>query len=81
MIELERSLNGGGGQSDAFDLYFLAMCHYRLGKDAHARACYERARDWQQKKAPTLLKDAKKSLEELKRFQTEAEEMLRPVVK
>jgi serine/threonine protein kinase/WD40 repeat protein len=83
--ELERSLKGGAGQADAFDLYFLAMCHHRLGDDMQARECFGRARHWHQNKGATVqpdlstLKDSNESLEELQRFRAEAEEVLRPI--
>jgi tetratricopeptide (TPR) repeat protein len=70
---LEKSLRGGAGQSDALDLYFLALCHHRLGDAAHARDCFERARAWHQRKASTLPKE---SAAELRRFQAEAEALL-----
>jgi Tfp pilus assembly protein PilF len=79
VTELKRSLKGGAAQADAFDLYFLAMCHHRLGDDTQARECFGRACRWHQEKAATLLKDSKESLEELQRFRTEAEEVLRPI--
>jgi hypothetical protein len=45
---LQQSLKVSAGQTDAFDLYFLALAHHRLGHDADARACLERALRWQQ---------------------------------
>jgi WD40 repeat protein len=43
---LERSLDGSNADTAGFDLFFLAMCHQRLGDAARARECYDRAVRW-----------------------------------
>jgi WD40 repeat protein/tRNA A-37 threonylcarbamoyl transferase component Bud32 len=45
---LQRSLKGGGGQLDALNLYFLALCHHRLGHSQKARDCFRQAAAWRQ---------------------------------
>jgi WD40 repeat protein len=45
--ELEKSQKDGRGQSEAYDLYFLALCHQRLGNAARARECFNQATRWQ----------------------------------
>ena len=43
---LGKSLEAGHGQYDAFDLFFLAMAHHRLGHREEARSALDRAIEW-----------------------------------
>jgi hypothetical protein len=70
---LERSLDAGKGQTDAFDLFFLAMCHHRLGDAARAKDCLECGRRWFQTRKDKL---PAAWVEELSAFQAEADAVL-----
>jgi tetratricopeptide (TPR) repeat protein len=69
---LEESLAASKGESDAFDLFFLAMTRRQLGQTARARAEYDRALRWRRDHsnlpAPWIA--------ELDAFQAEAEAVL-----
>jgi hypothetical protein len=70
---LQRSLREQAGQTEAFDLFFLAMCHHRLGEAAKAKACLERGKQWFRKRKGQL---PAAWLEELTAFQAEADAVL-----
>jgi WD40 repeat protein/Tfp pilus assembly protein PilF len=75
---LEASLKGGAGQYDAFDLYFLALCHHRLGDSSQAHHCLRRAQTWHKRRAAGL---DRQSAQELERFRVEAEAELGPATR
>lgn len=70
---LDKSLTMSRGSSDAFDLYFLAMCHHRLGDAGKAADCFERAQRWVKERQGKLSQDW---LVELKDFEAEAKKLL-----
>ncbi len=64
-LEKSITLRDGG---DAFDWFFLAMAHERLGHKDQARTWYGQAAAWMDEKQPKN--------DELRRFRTEAAELL-----
>ena len=70
---LEKSLAASKGESDAFDLFFLAMARHELGQFAQARADFDRAVRWR-REHPNLAQPGWS--EELDLFRAEAEEVL-----
>jgi tetratricopeptide (TPR) repeat protein len=70
---LEKSLAASKGESDAFDLFFLAMARYRLGRVAEARADFDRAVRWRGHH-PNLSQPGWS--QELDEFQAEAQDLL-----
>lgn len=73
---LEESLSASHGEYDAFDLYFLAMSHAKLGDATRAKAFFNRAERWvmQQMNLPA------KHVEELNEFKKEAKDVLNPEI-
>jgi serine/threonine protein kinase/WD40 repeat protein len=69
---LEPNLQAQQDWGLAFDLYFLAMSHHRLGEPARARDYYELAVRWSQTQQTRSAEDA----EELSMFRAEAEQVL-----
>jgi tetratricopeptide (TPR) repeat protein/serine/threonine protein kinase len=64
-LQKSRELRKGG---DAFDWFFLAMAHWQQGAKGKARTYYDQAVQWMEKNASQN--------EQLRRFRTEAEELL-----
>jgi serine/threonine protein kinase/Tfp pilus assembly protein PilF len=71
---LSRSVELGGGH--ACDFLFLAMAHHKRGDRDEARRCYDQALAWLQKNRDRLANDAALT-DELRRFRSEAEEVLK----
>jgi serine/threonine protein kinase/WD40 repeat protein/tetratricopeptide (TPR) repeat protein len=69
---LKQSLAAGKGQIDAFDLFFLAMARYCLGRVGEAHADFDRAVRWR-RDHPNL---PAQWLAELNAFQAEAQALL-----
>ena len=70
---LEKSLESSKGSQDAFDLFFLAMCHHELGDPTKAKECNDRALKWFQERRGKMQPPW---IEELTAFQAEARTVL-----
>jgi Tfp pilus assembly protein PilF len=46
VVALQKSLEGDWGLTSAFHLFYLAMCHHRLGNARKAKDCFDRAVRW-----------------------------------
>jgi tetratricopeptide (TPR) repeat protein len=66
---LEKAEKLAPGKQLAWNAFFLAMAHWKLGEQEQARKEYQQAVQWMEKKHPKN--------EELRRFRTEAEELLK----
>jgi tetratricopeptide (TPR) repeat protein len=69
---LQQSLVASNRQNDGFDLFFLSMCHARLGDRVKAKECLERAVQWVGGYRSLSVERAT----ELKQFRDEAERAL-----
>ncbi len=65
------SWGGSLRRPDAIDWFFLAMSYWQLGQQDQARQCYDRGVQWMNGSKPWQTDD-----EDLRRCQTEAEELL-----
>jgi Tfp pilus assembly protein PilF len=72
ITNLEKSLAAAKGESDAFDLFFLAMARWNLGEIDQARADFDRAVRWRRDHAKLPAEHSR----ELDAFQAEAKALL-----
>ena len=75
---LEKSLALGKEKFIAFDLYFLAMCHAKLGDAAKAKDCFDRAAKWHDEQRETLSATYQR---ELTQFRAEANDVMNAAAK
>jgi uncharacterized protein HemY len=71
-LDKSREFRKGG---DAFDFFFLSMATWRLGQRDDALKWYKQAVEWVETNSSALAKDPQHG-EELRRFRSEAEELL-----
>ncbi|HZU38491.1 MAG TPA: hypothetical protein VFA18_21380, partial [Gemmataceae bacterium] len=72
IVTLEKSLRGGAGTQDGYDLYGLAMCHAKLGEIKKAHEAVARARAWLEA-TPGLVPA---EVAELRRLRAQAEKVV-----
>src|SRR5262249_36235388 len=70
---LEKSLAASKQVTAAYDLFFLAMCHYRQGDTTRAKETYDRAVKWLEENRARL---STLEVRELTEFRAEAEALL-----
>ncbi|MGO9464152.1 MAG: protein kinase domain-containing protein [Isosphaeraceae bacterium] len=70
---LQKSLAASQGETDGFDLFFLAMARHKLGQIGRARADFDRALRWRREHQNPAQTEWS---EQLDMFQAEAEELL-----
>jgi tetratricopeptide (TPR) repeat protein len=65
-----------GGEGDAFDWFFLAIIHAKLGYPERAQSWYDKAAEWSRQDNPGNFQLSPMQVAELSRFQVEAAQVL-----